>query len=300
MSDYKGIFYEPASYDDVPEPTDADLAAIEAAWDETFWFNAPPDCGPEPGDVQAWSESLPVLAALHAAGEFVPGGREWLYTFTTHLFGFVDSTADMVPAEMVEALSAWNWHMSQMNPRQGNLVKKAPTDQRSATHIPRMLLTRPVRGKYMTFDNCAWLLELSTPQLEKFLWPHADLPALHLVAAALLDDHDLSIKDACVDSGVDRHTAGGFLKLRYPQIHRSKGSRRPALSTRAFNMSVDLLNHGWSLRDIYGTLVEAGHIPESYKFNSLWARLYRAGVPITKAQRAKPPCEPVGSQDAAA
>lgn len=285
MSDYKGIFYEPASYDAVPEPTDADLAAIEAAWDETFWFNAPPDCGPEPADVQAWSESLPVLAALHAAGEFLPGDREWLYTFSTHLFGFVDSTADMVPAEMVEALSAWNWHMSQMNPRQGNLVKKAPTDQRSATHIPRMLLTRPVRGKYMTFDNCAWLLELSTPQLEKFLWPHADLRALHQVAAALLDDDDLSLTEACVQFGQDRGTAKGFLALRYPEIHRSKGSRKPGLSTRAFKLAVELVEGGVSLRETHKVLLANGHIPATYKFNSLWARLYRAGVSITKAQR---------------
>lgn len=197
-------------------------------------------------------------------GEELPSGRENVCDFLEKLLEHVDRRAAIVPTEMVELVT--EWEAALQNHRYGfcddqfrgpigsglpkNWLRGMPSD------IPRRLLSSPVAGRRMTFEDCAWLLHVSVIELERVLWPYS-LDRLEYAAGAVLGRGAPLNVATCKAYGVAIYNLREYLQLRHGW--RTPNGRRPTIGKTHLREGLRLVDEeGLSNRQAFERLREMG------------------------------------------
>lgn len=268
MATYKGIEYEIPDYSDVPEPTEAELAEVDAA------MAAALDGSPVyvVQEATAWLKTQPVQAALAAVGPPI-ATDSWTPDFAEHLLGYVDARQELGIDHMLEALAAWNFTLRS---KLGATGEKGLANQRDTlaalpAEIPKLLLTTPIQGRTMDFEHAAWLLQVTEDELERIMWRH---PArLHELAQRVMDGE--SIESVSKTFGCGPTTLNQFLKIRYGF---SRGRGRPeAMEEITVAACLRLVEEeGWSCRKAYDYAIAQGWLRPTFAYGSFTRRMARA------------------------
>lgn len=172
------LAYEPYDWSDVREPTDQELAEIEAAVDAA---PAPPA---SVRAAAAWTRSGPVRVALEQVG-MPDGSHDWIVAFASHLLAYTDARGaaltEVAGEHLVEQVAEWRNAYQNMastaglagGSTGGAMFGKSHEGTRRAglpkwrgmpTDIPRALF------KHADFAHVAWLLCTPPEHLMEALW----------------------------------------------------------------------------------------------------------------------------------
>lgn len=189
------------NWDDVPEPTDADLAEIDAAISVA-------DVVPEADDdtLWAWANSYPVRKTVELVG-YPDGSTEWLIDFTSTLFAFVENldqqTAGVDADRMYELAKSWRNADGKRSWQRGGQLRK-----QNQNNLREMV-------QAIGIEAVARYLDTTTSQVEKWMFPRAPLASLR--KAQELRMAGTPMVRACSEAGVAPQTFVGWTRAwRYP------------------------------------------------------------------------------------
>lgn len=274
MTTFHGLDYEPVVYDesdpfDWAQPYDPRHVDTDLDVDD---FNA-----------LNWMQTAPVQAALAELGQ-PDGTDDWTYEFARHLLGYVDAVEqitandDLTMRVALEAVSTWNWHLAELSGTLG--FKDGWSAQREQVSfwrhmpkdIPRLLLTHTIAGRTMTFGNCAWLLGVTTSQLEECLWSRQNRTALYFAAETMECDPNNALVDVARQHGVNRSTLSEYLLLRRG-IKTNAG--KSVMSDETMATVLRWMADGMAWTEAYALCVEAGMCPADYRARSFHRRVMK-------------------------
>lgn len=206
--------YDLPDWSGVPEPTEADLAEVDAALAAAP--RTPPDC---PAD--AWLDGYAVRKAFDAAG--LPDGTgTWQARFAAHLFGIADAIGERISTDQVDGLL----HIASVERRalhdadSGERINPGIRfTQNGAVGSVRVLL------QYMDLEGCAGLLGVTEERLRERLW-NVDLDLLRSATTAFMDG--MPLRDAAQACGTSDHTLTDWLgvhQIERPYTVASNGRR---------------------------------------------------------------------------
>ncbi len=156
------LHYELDAYGDVDDPTDEELAEVDAAIDRA----RRPSYGPAAGVLLAWVQSYPVLSALRAVGE-PDGTTRWWLDFTAHLLAITDAvgeiTSEVDADRMLELATLWHHATGRAEYRKGH-------------QMPTEILREMV--DMATIPVVAHYIDAPPMQVARWLFPRSHIPSL--------------------------------------------------------------------------------------------------------------------------
>lgn len=235
--------YHWESLQDLPEPTDAELAEVDEAIAQV---------GMKPGDaldpdmVEAWANSYQVKKALEAVGE-PDGSADWILDFTGHLLAITDAIEEKVDGATRDRLCELAFTWRNQRGRQGNM-------RSTRQGIVGELL------EHMTLSDAAWYLSVDVETLTRMLWPASSPAALRAAATAYVDG--VGLMRAAKDAGIGHRTLASYLKRsRIHQPHHVTVDGRWMMRPAEREMVVALATEGWGAASILRHMKAA--FPES-------------------------------------
>lgn len=249
----------PYSWDDVPDPTEAELEEIDAA------IAAAPQVEPTDRDkLDAWIESYPVKLTLNQVG-WPDGSTTWMLRFTAQLFANTDAIAEALsdadPNRMLELATSWHNSLGRQGWSRGGAT---PLEL-----LREMTERLPVEG-------VAQYLDASVEQVQDWLFPRTDTGALR--TAGRLYGNGVSLRQAAERCGLDKNTVLRFvtaMRIEAPQIVTYADGRK-TMPADVKQRVLELAERGLGSRAITDAILDERPDLSWLKRDTVWQYVHRS------------------------